>query len=298
MEFFNLYNGMKVMFSMASVYVPNVFYYSLALAAVVWLGLFVLQGFGLYTMAKNRQMKGKWKAFVPFLNIHYMGALAGECHIFGQRVKRAGLYAMLAQIVVTVVFALIAASEIYLYTTCGAPKYDEWNVPYWTNLQGFALTVSKFYDVSAYLLSIFQLVYELLMLVLALGLYKKYAPNNYMPLGFLELFVPLSRFIVIFVLRNRKAIDYEAYMRARHEAYMRRRQQYQNGYGNPYGNPYANPYNTPYGQGYGEPQRQAPPEDPFAEFGGAQQGTTSQTGGQANGQTPAGEDSNSDDFFA
>lgn len=291
MEIFNLYNGMKIMFSMTGVTVPSVFYYSLALAITVWLGLFILQGFGLYAMAKRRGMKGKWKAFVPFVSIHYIGKLSGDCYIFGQKVKRAGLYAMLAQILVTVLCALIVASEIYLYSTCGMPKFDEWDMPYWTGLQGFSLTVFNFYDVSDYFMSIFQLVYELLMLVLFLGLYKKYYPKNYIILGFLELFVPISRYIVVFVLRNREAVDYEAYMRARHEAYMRRRQQYQNPYGTSYGNPYGNPYGSPYGNPYANPQasQNAPePEDPFEEF----------NGNEPRGEERAKNENDPDDFFS
>ena len=267
MEIYNLYYIVMTILSMSNVPVPGVFYYALALGVVLWIGLFVLQGFGLYAMAKRRGMEDKWKVFVPFVNIQYIGKLAGDCYIFGQKVKRAGLYAMLAQIFVTVLCTLVVASEIYLYSVCGEPKLDALNMPYWSDLQGFSSTVFKFYDVSGYLLSIVQLVYELLMLILLLGLYKKYNPKNYMALGFLELFVPLSRYIVIFVLRNRKAIDYEAYMRARREAYMRQRQQYQNPYGNPYNNPYGNRYGDAYGnpvQGQNEPK----PEEPFAEFGG------------------------------
>ncbi len=287
MEIFNLYNGMKLTFSMTGVTIPAVFYYALAFGGALWLGLFILQGFGLYAMAKRRGMNGKWKAFVPFVNIHYIGKLSGDCYIFGQRVKRVGLYAMLAQIVVTVLCALVVASEIYLYSTCGLPKFDEWNAPYWTGLQGFSLAVFNFYDVSGYLLPTFQLVCEILMLVLLLGLYKKYNPKNYMVLGFLELFVPLSRYIVVFVLRNRGAVDYEAYMRARHEAYMRRRQQYQNPYGNPYGNPYNNPYGNPYGNSQ-TPQNAPKPEDPFAEFGGNKEA----------GEERAQNENDPDDFFS
>ena len=269
MEIFNLYKGMRLTFSMTGATVPNEFYYALVLAVFVWLGFFIFQGFGLYTMAKNRRMKDKWKAFVPFVNIHYIGKLSGKCYIFGQRVKHAGLYAMLAQIVVTVLCGLVIASEIYLYSTCGMPMYDKWNIPYWTGLQGFSLAVSRFFDVSDYILSIFNLVYTLLMLVLLFGLYKKYYPQNYMIFGFLVLLEPLSRCIVIFVLRNRQAVDYEAYMRARYEAYMRRRQQYQNPHGDTYGNPYRNQHNNPYGNAYGSSQpsqNMSEPEDPFAEF--------------------------------
>ncbi len=265
MEFFNLYDGTKLAYSMIGASIPQVFYYALGVAFAVWLGLFVLQGFGLYAMASNRGMKDKWKAFVPFLNVHYIGKLSGDCYFLSQRVKRAGLYAMLAQIAVTLIAATVAASEIYLCSMHGTPKLDEWGSAYWTGLQGFSLTVFQFYNVGSYLLPIVQLVYEILMLVLVLGLYKKYNPQNYMALGFLELFVPLSRYIVIFVLRNRKAVDYDAYMRARREAYMRYRQQNQN----PYGNPYGNPYNTPYGNPYANansPKNAPKPEDPFSEF--------------------------------
>ena len=64
MEIFNLYNGMKIMFSMVGVAVPAVFYYALALAVFVWLGLFILQGFGLYTMAKKREMENQQNRFL------------------------------------------------------------------------------------------------------------------------------------------------------------------------------------------------------------------------------------------
>lgn len=239
---------------------------------VLWLGLFILQGFGLYRMAKNRGIGNRFLAFVPFASIYYIGKLGGTCDLFGQKVKRAGLYAMLAQILTTTVCLLTIASQIYLYEAGGAPQYDQWGAPYWTGLTGFLSTVDKFYAISGYILSILQLVYQVLLLILLTGLYKKYYPKNYFFLGILVLFVPISHYIVIFVLRNRKAIDFEAYMRARREAYMRQRQQYQNPYSNPYNrynqNPYSNPYGNPYGQQqnpYYQPQP-SKPEEPFGEF--------------------------------
>ena len=103
-----------------------------------------------------------------------------------------------------------------------------------------------------------------------MGILRRYVPKNYMILSFLTLFVPLARFIIIFVVRKRKAIDYEAYIRARREAYMRSRQQYQNpyGYGNPYGNPYANPYAPPQNPTQNSTSKE---DEPFAEFNGGSQ---------------------------
>lgn len=270
MEFYNIYRATSICFSMFGAQVPSVFLYGAIVTLVVWSVFFVLQGVGLSTMAKKQGIKSKWQAFVPFANTLLIGKLAGECRLFSQRLKRAGLYATIAQIVTAVFCIAIAVSEVYLYAVGGMPKYNEWNEPYWTNLQGFSRIVFNFFDVSTYIFSNLGLVYEVLMLVLLLGLYKKYNPKHYTALGFLALFVPLSRYIVIFVLRNRKPVDFEAYARARYEAQMRQRGQYGNyGYGNsPYGNsPYGNsPYGNPYRSPYGAQTPPQEPEEPFAEF--------------------------------
>ena len=233
--------------------------------AVIMLVLFLLQGFGLYKMAKNRGVKNKALAFVPFVNLWFIGKLAGECHFFGQKVKRAGMYAMIAQIIGTVFCLLTIAAELYLWLGHGAPQINEQGMAYWVNLTGFASTVSKFYALSSYVLSIFQLVYEIFLVVLLMGLYKQYAPKNYMALSLLTLFVPLSRYIIVFVLRKRQRIDYEAYIRARNEAYARQYGQYRN----PYGSPYQNPNGNQQGNSYQQPK----PEDPFEEFSASQNGT-------------------------
>ena len=260
----------------------------------IWLTLFILQGFGLSAMAKKRGLKKRWLAFIPFANIWYIGKIAGECNVFGQRMKRGGLYTMLAQIFTTVLCGLTIAVQVYLLVVEGAPEYDQFGFPFWINLTGFSAVAYKFYGISQYILPIFQLVYEVFMLILLIALYKRYAHRNYFILSMLALFVPVSRFIVIFVLRNRNGIDYEAYMRARHEAYMRQQQQY-GGYNPYYGgynrNPYGNPYNNPYGNPQNAPK---PPEDPFGEFGNAP--TQNDTNAQSTG-TPSQPDPNDPDGF-
>ena len=91
-----------------------------------------------------------------------------------------------------------------------------------------------------------------------------------MVLSFLQLFVPLARYVLIFIVRNNKEIDYDAYMKAKYEDFMRKQAQYgSNPYGNPYGNRYGN--GNPYGQkppygGSGQSQN-----DPFAEFASEKQ---------------------------
>ena len=275
MEIYNFYQMGCMIFSYFSKDHVFTLTWAIIFGAVCMAAMFILQGVGLFVMAKRRNLKKKWLAFVPFANIYYMGKLAGECGFFGHKMKNAGLYAMIAQIVAVAFTCTYIWAECYLYFNHGVPQQETpFSVPYWPGLTGFSLSVSKFYDYCELLLSIIGLAAELLLLVLVMGLYKKYQPKNYMGLSMLTLFIPMTRFIALFVLRDRPAIDYDEYMRARREAYMRRQQQQYGGYGNPYNPPYGNPYNRPYGQGgYGEPygqnqgQRQPPkPEDPFEEF--------------------------------
>ncbi|MBQ8229592.1 MAG: sulfur globule family protein [Clostridia bacterium] len=279
--------------------------YSLGIAFLVWAVFYLFQAFGLYAMAKKQGLKRKALAFIPFANIYYMGKITGECRFFARKVKHIGLYAMLVQILVSVAACLTVAAEIYLYTTYGEPtRYDtttELGVilgsPVWEGATSGLGKAAVWYLNYGELLfvSTFGLVYEILMLVLVIALFKKYTMRGYFPLSILSVFVPFSRYIIIFVLRNREPIDYEAIMRARREAYIRQQQQYQNRYGNPYGNPYNNPYGygNPYGNPYGgqsngQNQNSAPPkqEDPFEEFSSSDGGGNTQSG-----------DENSDGFF-
>ncbi|MBQ7770794.1 MAG: hypothetical protein IJ284_03565 [Clostridia bacterium] len=239
-------------------------------SASIGLIVFLLQGLALYCMAKKRKLRYKGLAFVPFANILLMGRLAGDTTFFGQRIKRAGLYAMIAQIIVTVLVCSYILSDIYLHQS-GCIRYEavddaleqfrvHWNEG--TRFQKFLFNYT--YDVVYLLHMILGLASEILMLMLLSSLYKKYAPDSYVWMTVLTLFVPLASCVILLVLRNRKAVDYQAYMRAKHEAYMRRNQQYygQGGY-NPYG---GSPYGG-YQQGYG--QQSAPqnkPEEPFSEF--------------------------------
>ncbi|MFQ7077845.1 MAG: hypothetical protein ACLRSW_07855 [Christensenellaceae bacterium] len=171
--------------------------------------------------------------------------------------KRPGLTSCLPRLYATLVCAAAIAAEILLFTKYMGnmvPKDNGWE---WTNMWGAAGYVLNFYYISDYIISIVQLIYQVLLFILLMGLYKKYYARGYMLLSCVALFVPLSRYIAVFVIRNNKAIDYDAYMRARREEFMRRQQQ-QNSYG--YGRP---PYQGgPYDRGpYGGAPYNQPPYD-------------------------------------
>ena len=287
MELYNFYKAAMILSTLFTKQENLMPIYGIIGAIIIWIAAFLFQGVGVSTMAKKRGLKKTWLAFVPFVNIWYIGKIAGECQFFGQRVKRIGMYAMIAQIIATVFTILTIGAEMYLWLRHGAPQMQtQLGIPYWTGLSGFSATVLKFYDLSGYLFSLFQLICEIVLVLLLMGLYRQYEPKNYIALTLLTALVPISRFFILFALRNRKPIDYNAYMRARQEAFMRRRQQYYNPYNSPYGNPYNQPNNSygggQYGQNAGGSAQK--PEEPFSEFSSsAQTGNASKTDKDSDG---------------
>lgn len=264
MELIGLYYGtvsavqeMQLIFG-GGIAIPDIFLYGL-IGVAIWAALFVLQGFGLRAMANRRGLEKTWRAFVPFVNILLMGELAGTCSFFGKPVKRAGLLAMIFQIVATLILGTQMAAQVYLYIAHGAPTLVD-GIEVWNNLTSFSLVVYNTYNIFSLFASLAQIICEIMFFILLVGLYKNYNYKNHMLFGFLSLLVPVSRMIIIFVLRKNKYINYEELMRARRDAYIRQQQQYGQQYGQGgYG----------YNDNYGAPERpqQPVPENPFEEFG-------------------------------
>ena len=101
MEFYNFY---KLGINLASLWSRTEFVLivsGLGVAFALWLGFFLLQGVGIYQMAKGRNFSQKWKAFLPFVNLLYIGKLAGDSQFFGHKVKKTGLHVMIMQIIAT-----------------------------------------------------------------------------------------------------------------------------------------------------------------------------------------------------
>lgn len=291
MEFYTIYHAIaeniwRIELKDYSI-VPTVqsIYLALLITVGVWGTLFLLQAFAIFTMARRRGVGGSWKAFLPFLNILYMGKIAGDCTVFGQKIKHVSLYTMIAQILLTALSAIEVAGMVYLWTAEGAPSF-RWIIngkvsfqvpnenaffatvqPVWLDLQGGASVLNNYiYVYNDIIRVIVQMVYEIMMFILLKGIYKQYAPNNHFVLSMVSLFFPISRYIVLFVLRNREPVDYQAYIRQQWEAYMRSR-----GFTvrTPNGSSQSDE-NVTMGQAMGEDTTKEP-EEPFDEFSNPKQ---------------------------
>ena len=138
MEIYSFYQTLKSAMMLSDD--ATVIIVTAVMAMAILVALFVLQSIGIYTMATKQGLKNRALAFIPLVNILYIGKLAGECHFFNHRLKRAGMYAMIAQILVTVVAALTIAAEQYLWYMHGAPQVEmEYGYYYWTGLSGFCV---------------------------------------------------------------------------------------------------------------------------------------------------------------
>ena len=264
-------------------------YWAFILALIVYAVFYTFKAIGLSTMAKKREMnKYVWCAFVPFASTWLIGKLAGPVRVGKTKIEFFGLLSMIAEICLCVCYALnyfplayAFANNLYEIVVSSENNVVSYGLQFSTEFQSF-VTVMNIAYIAEY---IFMIIYVVLCVFLYMGFFRAYAPQSYIWLDILCLFLPVVG-ILAFAFRNRDFVDYEKYMQARMEQ-IRRMQQAQYGrppYGGPYGgNPYGNPYGgQPYGQNgqapYGPSEK---PDDPFGEF--------SSGGNKSSEQDPFGE---------
>lgn len=296
MEFFEFFSVAQVIVGYFTP-VTEDFAYAVQLSLrILWLGLaiglaiyaafLVLGGLGLYQLAGRAGLKHRWMGFVPFLNTYYAGKVAGEANFFGQKMKRAGLYAA----VIEGVYCLIelfacAQSFLTLYFPEEGSVIDPFTgessraiVPNLSEMPGAFRWMFVIPDWLCGLLEVLASFLTLVFLcVLFIAFFRKYFARSPIVMTLLCTILPF-RGVTIFAVRKNAAVDYNAYMRRRMEEAMRRQQPYgpqggpynqgpyngQGGQGGPYN---QGPYNGQGGYGQGPAQNQG---EPFSDFGGPQ----------------------------
>ncbi len=281
------------------------------IGAGVYVLLTVLGGIGLMKMAKRAGVPHAWMGFVPFLNTWYAGKLAGEAHFFGQKMKRAGLYAAIAEGLYSAVSAIsLISSFVFLQYSDEGVGYNQLTGESYRTIEVIPSRIPQglrwLYDFRygfEVIGALLDFILVVMLFVLFIAFFRKYYARGPILMAFLCALLPF-RGITIFAVRNNAPVDYDEYMRRRMEE-MARRSQQQYGPQGPYGSgPYGNgPYgNGPYGSGPygGAPQQPKPPEDPFSDFdsgnGGSGAGGNGAGGGQdaSGGGTPPSDDPFSD----
>lgn len=233
--------------------------------------VFAFQAVALYTIALRAGYRNKWMAFIPFLNTYYIGVCAQKNRFYNLDTKKVAIAAAVFE---GVLFSLFVVYYVGCFTIMGsdiAPvvtedslgiKIIEYSldvVP--NNLKWAAWMYNYMYD---YILSILDLVFMLLRVVILSCFFQTYACRRYVLFTITSILFPIQG-ILFFVVRNNDGVNYRQFVSAQqarnYAMYQQQQQQYYNQ--NPYSHQnYQNPYNN------NPPPRQNGSEDPFDGLGG------------------------------
>ena len=259
--------------------VDNRLWICLLVGGLCFLVVYVFEAIGLYTIAKREGYGNKWMAFVPFFNLYYIGVCSHKNKVYAFDAKK------FAIICVAVELLLVSGYVLYYVSA-----FKVWDYIYWehttvgdvifTTAAGFSGLPDSmawmgwiYQYLNDYVLYWIELIFIIVKLLLLMSFFKTYSASHYLMFSFVGALLPLTG-ILIYAVRNNKAINYADYIRRLRE---REYRIYQQQYGN---------YN-PYGG-----NAQAP--DPFGEYGSSQgrtqQGGYSQ-GGYSQGSAQQGGDS-------
>ncbi|MBR2449765.1 MAG: hypothetical protein IKB30_06595 [Clostridia bacterium] len=256
---------------------------AVVISLLIPVALHVLRAIGLYKLAKKKELKCAFMAWLPCVWIYVAIRLIGESRIFGKTMAK---FAVLFTILFAAAELLTLAYNFIIYFPyvgnylAGRNIYiieEGTTVPvecleYWSGLGVYGKVgefvgpykniylIQKIMNVIYYVSAILDIAYAVIVVTVFINLFRKYWPQHYVLASILSLFGLDG--IFIFVIRNKQPVSYMDYLRSRYQNY--------NPYGpygpNPYGqNPYGqNPYqNNPYGQ---NPNANAEPESPFEDF--------------------------------
>lgn len=253
----------------ASAYMFRLNLICVIVAAALFIVGTVFGGIGLMTMAKNRGVKHGWLGFIPFANTYYAEKFAGECTVFGKKIKHVGLWCMLAEILyvglsvfsLVVNLILIKNPAYYIEHTI-----EESNYTYFAfdsgRITGSMRTLALAGDVMSIISSVWWLVTLFFFCALFFGLFRKYYARSPFLMTFLCVVLPCRGF-VLFAVRNNTPIDYNEYIRKRMAEERRR---YEEQYG-PRGGDGG--YGGSGGGGYGSGGSGGGADSPFPDFDGS-----------------------------
>ena len=254
----------------------------------IYVAFYLLRSFGLYKIAKNQGIEKAYLVWIPAVWMFVACKIIGNTSVFGVSAEKSAVW-------VTVVFSF----AVFLPLISGFLEYFPYVMYY---LQGGTLTIVSnstgsglmtggdfvnLFDTNAIniiiniisYLNIFLQIAEIFILITVyIAIFKMFWPEHYIlgaVLSFLGLFP-----IIIFAVRNRKAVDFNEYFRQRY---------YGAGY-TPYGNNYYN--NQANSQFNNQPNNN---DDPFDEFSNRPEEPFGEFSADKNNNNQS---DNKDDFFS
>ncbi len=207
---------------------------------LVVIALYVLRSVGLYQLTKRQKIKNAWMAFIPFIWIYVASKLFGTLVLSGKPLKNFPLLVTIVfSISVTINFTInflvyfplvgyyLQGGEIYFANTTsfnevlqpmGFEKY--YFMPTSVFVRGILYPYSN-YALVGLIVAILQRVNALLSLFstfltvfVYMGIFRKFWPQRYILATVLSILGVFP--IMIFIIRNHKAINFDDYIRSRY----------------------------------------------------------------------------------
>ena len=265
-----------------SVTLPSgVIWSSLIISLVITLAFYLLRSFGLYILAKNQKVDKAFLAFIPGVWIYIACKIIGKARIFGKTFEQIAIWVAIiftAFEVLTLAYNIIVYAPLAKYVfildktvhiadsevvATNLKRYleilDVLKLPYFVEKAYYPygdsfFIVSKIIEILDYAIYVFSILSIFITVSVYFALFRKFWPQHYMLASLLSIFLGLFP-VFVFVIRNKKPVDYNEYLRSRY-GHRANPYGYGGGYG-PYGNPYSNPYQ------HQQPRR---PESPFGQY--------------------------------
>lgn len=245
----------------------------LGVVVAILLAMYLLRSFGVYKLAKTKQVKNPWLAFIPLAWSFTIGKVVDDTAVFfGRRIKKFATWFcvifsvsnLLAIAYFVIVYGpligyflqgygkgaeiWIANSEaaIQAIQNKGLVEYGFQGMGVFTKTN-FVFPYGAGFKIPFYILQILSNIMDLVNIVFEItmftAVFKKFWPRQMWSATIFSIFGLFP--IFVFVIRNKQEVKPEDLFR--------------NAYGNPYNNPYANMTNQNTG---------ASKSEPFSEFGG------------------------------
>ena len=204
-------------------------------AIAISLAFYLLRSIGLFTMAKKENLKCAYVAFIPIAWIYVATKLSGTITFFGKKFKNFAYVALAIMLVADLTFifvnCVIYVPVIGYYLQGGEVaiavpgeglpgNFVEYGITSGIYLGNNFLNpyvemgwIIKVASICSVIYRIFEIVQIILLVMIYIGLFRSYMPEH----NFIGSMLSVLGFfpIMVFIVRNKKPVNFEEYIRAK-----------------------------------------------------------------------------------
>ena len=155
------------------------------IGAIFVIVCFILKGFAIRYIAKQKGLKNLWMSFIPFLNFYLLGKVLGKAIIWGNQIKNVGLW-----------LAIVSAVQFVLNTLLNVGYYNQiieyfgYKVIYSSKfLENWANGTGWLYDIALAISFIVDVAYIFFEVSLVFLTFRKFNPRRALVFSLLSIFV-------------------------------------------------------------------------------------------------------------